>query len=74
MPHPEWTWTEDRQWASSRIREQWDEPTQRRTWELEVRSENRGVGSLRLGEIYLREHQGTTLTIRIATGPSLTFG
>lgn len=46
------SWTEDRQWARSRIFKGWTPDGKQLAWVLEVRSENR-AGSMRLGEIHL---------------------
>ena len=46
-----WSWTEDRQWASSRTIKGGDDSHY--AWTLEVRSENFGAGSQRLGEIII---------------------
>lgn len=47
------SWTEDRQWARSKIAKGWTLDGKYLSWLLEVRTENRGVGSVRLGEIHL---------------------
>jgi hypothetical protein len=49
-----WTWIEDRQWAASRyLRTTGYQGVQIVT--LEVRTENAGVGSMRLGEVFVTE-------------------
>ncbi len=45
-----WSWTEDRQWASSRTIKGGNFSSY--AWELEVRSENYGAGTQRLGTIF----------------------
>ena len=64
MPDSGWAWTEDRQWSTSRVIHagSWDNAIH---WGLEVRSENQGVGSMRLGEMVLVEYADGRMTLRI---------
>ena len=59
-----WTWTEDRQWATSRIIRAvaWDNTIH---WGLEARSERSLAGSMRLGEMVLVEYADERMTLRI---------
>jgi hypothetical protein len=73
-----WSWHDDRQWATSRLLKNWtgerkkwfeappEHPTvEQLEWQLEVRSEFDGVGSERLGEIFLKGSMVGDLTIKI---------
>lgn len=57
-----WTWREDRQWSTGRFLKHWNGPKwfadanttdSRLTFELEVRTEDHGNGSQRLGEMFI---------------------
>lgn len=70
MPNPRaWIWTEDRQWAASRLHKNWDGGflSKKRvlSWELEVRTENSGAGSQHMGAVVLKGAFDGELTISL---------
>ena len=65
MSPVEGSWTEDRQWARSRIFKGWTPDGKQLSWILEVRSPSYGVGSVRLGEIRLTGSVKGELTMSI---------
>lgn len=62
MPN-DWSWPEDRQWSSARLIKGGD--AVHYAWGLEVRSENKGAGTRRLGELFLHAHADGTLTMSL---------
>lgn len=64
-PRPSWTWTQDRQWASSRLMKNWNS-TDQLAWVLETRSDEWGRGNTeRLGDLHLTGSMNGTLTCRL---------
>ena len=55
---------EDRQCSRSRLLKNWVDPT-RLTWQLEVRTEEYGTGTRRIGELCLTGSLDTTLTCSV---------
>ena len=70
-----WTWHDDRQWASSRLRKNFgpmgpfSRTPDQMEWGLEVRSEYT-QGSQRMGEITIRGTLDGLLTMRITEEPT----
>jgi len=58
-----WSWGEDRQWSHSWFSKRWHGESLH--WEMEVRSEQRGAGTRRLGEIQLNGSHNGTLTLAL---------
>ena len=58
-------WAEDRQWSSSWFQKQWVAGPEL-LWHMEVRSENLGTGTMRLGEICLRGSPAGTLKMSLS--------
>ena len=62
---PCWSFSEDRQWSRGALRKNWDTAKQL-SWFMEVRSEDVGGGSIRMGEMVIRGSMPGELTISIA--------
>jgi hypothetical protein len=60
-----WSFTEDRQWSRGSLRKNWDD-TQQLSWFMEVRTEDVGAGSVRMGEMVIRGSMQGELTMSIA--------
>ena len=62
---PCWSFTEDRQWSRGALRKNWDD-SQQLSWYLEVRTEDVGAGTIRMGEMTIRGSMDGTLLMSIA--------
>jgi hypothetical protein len=59
----DWRWHEDRQWSQSWFCKQWR--GDKLHWEMEVRTENLGAGTSRLGELEMNGSHTGILTLAI---------
>lgn len=60
-----WIWNQDRIPAQSIRRKVWDEAHSTCDWWLEVRTEDIGVGSMRMGQLVFRGSNSGELTMRL---------
>ena len=60
-----WIWSQDRVLAQSLRRKVWDEDRSACEWWLEVRTEDIGGGSIRMGQLVFRGSADGELTMRL---------
>jgi hypothetical protein len=60
-----WSFPEDRQWSRGALRKNWDTEKQL-SWFMEVRTEDIGAGSVRMGEMVIRGSMTGVLNMSIA--------
>jgi hypothetical protein len=62
MTPREWSWAQDLIPSRSRMLKNWPVRGVQMAWAMEVRSDNNGAGTQRLGEVFLRGSMDGSLT------------